>query len=155
MTSVWAGDMFTRKRQQPINQGRISLMAISDRYNSYETVFLTLSYSSKGSPSLTVFRHRHHKLKIVLPELPLVSPYVDLAQRQVHLLPLGPSCPLQTILQSDLVGCDIPLQIVMVVWRAFLKFKASLLHVATKVCYRLTHLTQQVQILKKCAKWPW
>jgi hypothetical protein len=35
----------------------------------------------------------------------------------VPLLPLGLSCPLQTILLSDLVGCDSPLQIVMVVWR--------------------------------------
>jgi hypothetical protein len=34
---------------------------------------------------------------------------------KVHLLPLGPSCPLQTILLSDLVKCDSPLQIVMAV----------------------------------------
>jgi hypothetical protein len=31
----------------------------------------------------------------------------------VPLMPLGPSCLLQTILLSDLVGCDSPLQIVM------------------------------------------
>ncbi len=31
-------------------------------------------------------------------------------------LPLGPSCPLQTILQSDLVGRDSPLQIAMASW---------------------------------------
>ncbi len=36
------------------------------------------------------------------------------------LLHLGPSCPLQTILLSDLVRCGIPLQIVMPVWHAFL-----------------------------------
>ncbi len=38
---------------------------------------------------------------------------------KVPLLLLGPSCPLQTILLSDLVGCDSPLQIVMVIWRFF------------------------------------
>jgi hypothetical protein len=32
---------------------------------------------------------------------------------KVPLLPSGPSCPLQTILQSDLVGCDSPLPILM------------------------------------------
>ncbi len=31
-------------------------------------------------------------------------------------LPLGRSCPLQTILLSDLVGCDSPLQIVIAVF---------------------------------------
>ncbi len=36
---------------------------------------------------------------------------------KVPLLPLGPSCPLQTILLSDLVGCDSPHQIVIVIWR--------------------------------------
>ncbi len=59
------------------------------------------------------------------------------------LLPLGPSCPLQTILLSDLVWYDSPLQIEMVVWRAFFKFKASQL--AMIVCYRLPHPTQHVQ----------
>jgi hypothetical protein len=34
----------------------------------------------------------------------------------VPILPLGHSCPLQTLLLSDLVGCDRPLQIVMVFW---------------------------------------
>jgi hypothetical protein len=29
------------------------------------------------------------------------------------LMPLGPSCFLQTILLSDLVGCDSPLRIIM------------------------------------------
>ena len=38
---------------------------------------------------------------------------------KVPFLPLGHSCPLQTILLSDLVGCDSPLQIVMAVWRHF------------------------------------
>ncbi len=37
------------------------------------------------------------------------------------LLTLGPSCPLQTILLSDLVECDGPLQIVMAFWRTFFK----------------------------------
>ncbi len=43
---------------------------------------------------------------------------------KVSLLLLGPSCPLQTILVSDLVGCGSPLQIVMAVWRTFFKFEA-------------------------------
>jgi hypothetical protein len=38
---------------------------------------------------------------------------------KVPLLPLGPSCPLQTILLSDLVGCDNSLQMVMAVWHTF------------------------------------
>ncbi len=42
----------------------------------------------------------------------------------VPLLPLGPSCPLQTILLSDLVGCGSPLQIVMAVGALFLNFEA-------------------------------
>ncbi len=40
---------------------------------------------------------------------------------KVPLLPLGPSCPLQTILLRDLVGCDSQLQIVMAISRAFFK----------------------------------
>ncbi len=35
---------------------------------------------------------------------------------KVSFLPLGRSCPLQTLLLSDLVGCDSPLQIVMTFW---------------------------------------
>jgi hypothetical protein len=31
--------------------------------------------------------------------------------------PIGPSCPLPTILLSDLIGCGSPLQIVMTFWR--------------------------------------
>jgi hypothetical protein len=38
---------------------------------------------------------------------------------QSAFLPLGPSCPLQTILLSDLVGFDSPLQIVLAVWCTF------------------------------------
>ncbi len=38
---------------------------------------------------------------------------------KVVLLPLGPSCPLQTILLGYLVGYDSLLLIVMAVWRAF------------------------------------
>jgi hypothetical protein len=38
---------------------------------------------------------------------------------KVPLLPLGPYCPLQTIFLSDLVGCNLPLQTVMAVWRNF------------------------------------
>jgi hypothetical protein len=35
---------------------------------------------------------------------------------KVPLLPLGPSCPLQTILLSDLVWCDSQLQKLMAIW---------------------------------------
>jgi hypothetical protein len=42
---------------------------------------------------------------------------------KVSLLPVGRSCPLQTILLSDLVGCDSPLQIVMAIWRTFFVMK--------------------------------
>ncbi len=38
---------------------------------------------------------------------------------KVTLLPLGPPCPLQTILLSDLVGCDNPLLIIVAIWRTF------------------------------------
>jgi hypothetical protein len=56
---------------------------------------------------------------------------------KVPLLPLGRSCPLQTILLSDLVGCDIPLQIVMAFWRTII------------VSRGLSHPTQKVQIQTK------
>jgi hypothetical protein len=42
---------------------------------------------------------------------------------KMPLLPYRPSCPLQTILLSDLVGYDNLLQIVMSVWRTFFKFE--------------------------------
>jgi hypothetical protein len=65
----------------------------------------------------------------------------------VPLLPIGRSFPLQTILLSDLVGCDSPLQIVMAIWRAFKKFEAS--KTAIIVSRRPPqHPTQQIQIKK-------
>jgi hypothetical protein len=39
---------------------------------------------------------------------------------KVPFLPLELSCPLQTILLSDLVGCENPLQIVMAFWHTIL-----------------------------------
>jgi hypothetical protein len=66
---------------------------------------------------------------------------------KVYLLPLGPSCPLQTILLSDLVGCDSPLQKDMAVWHTFLKFEAH--RTTIIVSSGLPHPTQPVQILKK------
>ncbi len=42
---------------------------------------------------------------------------------KVSLLYLGPACPLQIILLSDLVGCDNPLQIEMAVWCALFYLK--------------------------------
>ncbi len=38
---------------------------------------------------------------------------------KVPVLPLGHSCPLQTILLSDLIGRDSPLQTVMAIWHHF------------------------------------
>jgi hypothetical protein len=58
---------------------------------------------------------------------------------KVPLLHLGPSCLLQTILLSDLVRCDSPLQIVMAIWRTII------------VSRGLSHQTQKVQIQTKRA----
>jgi hypothetical protein len=44
---------------------------------------------------------------------------------KVSLLSLGSSCPLQTILLSDLVICDSQLQIVVAVQHTFLKFEEA------------------------------
>ncbi len=49
---------------------------------------------------------------------------------KVLLLPLGRSCPLQTILLSDLIGFDSALQIVMAIWPTII------------VSRGLSHLTQ-------------
>jgi hypothetical protein len=54
---------------------------------------------------------------------------------QSAFLHLGHSCPLQTILLNDLVGCDSPLQMVMAFWRAII------------VSRGLSHPTQKVWIL--------
>ncbi len=62
------------------------------------------------------------------------------------LLPIGRSCALETILLSDLVGCDSPLHIVMAIWRAFKKFEAS--KTAIIVNSGPPHPTQQIQIKK-------
>jgi hypothetical protein len=53
---------------------------------------------------------------------------------QSVLLHLGHSCPLQTILLGDLVGCDSALQIVMAIWRTII------------VSRGLSHQTQKAQI---------
>jgi hypothetical protein len=58
---------------------------------------------------------------------------------KVPLLPLGCSCPLQTILLSDLVGCDSTLQTVMAGWGTII------------VSRGLSHQTQKVQIQRKRA----
>ncbi len=72
---------------------------------------------------------------------------------KVPLLPLGRSCPLQTILLSDLVGCDSPLQVVMAIWHPFWNL--------TKFAPNI-HNSQQRAVTtapgssesKKCAKLP-
>jgi hypothetical protein len=66
---------------------------------------------------------------------------------KVPLLHLGCSCSLKTILLSDLVGCDSPLQTVMAVWCPFVKFE--LRQTAIIVSSGLPHPTLQVQIFKK------
>jgi hypothetical protein len=71
---------------------------------------------------------------------------------KVPLLPLGPSCPLQTILLSDLLGFDSPLQLVLDLWTAFLQLEVH--QTAIKVSSGLPHLTQQVQFKKMYAKRP-
>jgi hypothetical protein len=61
-------------------------------------------------------------------------------------VPLLPSCPLQTILLSDQVGSDSPLQIVIAIWCTFLKLETrQTVIIATSM---LPHPTQQVQIQK-------
>jgi hypothetical protein len=58
----------------------------------------------------------------------------------------SPLPPLQTILMSDLVGCDSPLQMVMAVWRTFfknLKHSKQPLYIAYS---RLPQPTQQALI---------
>jgi hypothetical protein len=65
----------------------------------------------------------------------------------VPLLPLGSFCLLQTILLSDLVGCDSLLQIVIIPWHTSFKFEAR--QTAITISRGLLRLTQQVQILKK------
>jgi hypothetical protein len=59
------------------------------------------------------------------------------------LLPLGPSCALQTILLSDLVGFDRPLQVEMDVG-PFFKFEVR--QTTITICSGLSRLTQLVQI---------
>jgi hypothetical protein len=82
---------------------------------------LTLTYSSEGSPALAVF-FRHHLLKIAISYtctwLSLQPPFCSygdigflkncigqvlawISGLKVPLLPLGPTCPLQTILLKE------------------------------------------------------
>jgi hypothetical protein len=65
----------------------------------------------------------------------------------MSLLPLRPSCLLQTILLSDLVWCDSPLQKVITVWCTF--FYIRVCQTAIIVSSGLSHPTQKDQI-KKC-----
>ncbi len=62
---------------------------------------------------------------------------------KVPSLTLGPSCTLQTILLSDQVGCDRPLQLA--------DSNIRLVHFFT-ICSSLSRPTRKVQILKKCPK---
>jgi hypothetical protein len=65
------------------------------------------------------------------------NPRPNIAQEiwlQSALLPWGHSCPLQTVLLSDLVGCDSPLQRIMAFWRTIIVNRG------------LSHPTQKVWI---------
>jgi hypothetical protein len=66
---------------------------------------------------------------------------------KVSSLSLKPSCPLQAILLVDLFRCGSPLQIVMAVWQAFLKFEVH--QTAIIVCNRLPQVAKQVKFFKK------
>jgi hypothetical protein len=54
---------------------------------------------------------------------------------KLSFLPLGCSCPLQTILLNDLVGCDSPFQIVMAFWHT-INISRGLSHPTQKVCIK-------------------
>jgi hypothetical protein len=70
---------------------------------------------------------------------------------KVRLLPLGSSSPLQTILLSDLVGCDSPLQIVMAFSKFFFKFDA--LESAIIVSSGLSHPTGWAALPSENISW--
>ncbi len=57
---------------------------------------------------------------------------------RVPLLPVRPSCPLQTILLRDLVGCDRPLQIVNEVWHTFFQFEVHQTAIIVSSCMAVT-----------------
>ncbi len=71
---------------------------------------------------LTIPGYPHNCLLASCGEIGFLKKILDLVSAcksgpKVPFLPLGRSCPLQTILLSDLVGCYSPLQIVMAFWR--------------------------------------
>jgi hypothetical protein len=98
------------------------------RFTSKLWTVLTLSYSSKGSPALAVFRH--HKLSYANYTWMSIQPPSCILWSRIGLYTRPQSAftafrallsSAQTIPLSDLVRCDSLLQIVMAVWRAFLK----------------------------------
>jgi hypothetical protein len=108
-----------------------------------------------------VFRHYKLKidcLKLTIPRFPFNLPCGDIGflKKSIgqvltwksglkdSLLPLGLSCPLQTILLSDLAGCGSLLQIVWAFGTLFKKFESCKTGII--VLCRLPHPTQQVQI---------
>ncbi len=113
--------------------------------NIVECGSLALSYSSEGSPALAVCRPQSlNSLKLNIPRflhncLPISCGDIGSGNRalKVHFMPLWRSCPLKTILLSDLVGCDSPLQIVMAFWGTII------------VSRGMSHPTQKVWIQTK------
>ncbi len=71
----------------------------------------------------------------------------DKSGLKVSLLPLGSSCPVQTILLNILVCRDSPLQIVMPFWRTFFK-KISVRQTAIIVSCGLSHPPRKFKIKK-------
>jgi len=106
-----------------------SVQAPSYRLDIFLLSFIhtALTLSSEGSPACAVFRPHYVSLNCInltrprFPYyncLPVTCGNIDLnpmssislaIRLKVPFLPLGRSCPLQTILLSDLVGCDGPL----------------------------------------------
>jgi hypothetical protein len=102
-------------------------------FKTYSQAYcLTLSYSPEGSPALAVFRPHylyivanytgfHHNCFFISCGDIGLKESLDLvlawkSGRKLPFLPLGRSCPLQTILLGDLVRCDSPLPI----WRTII-----------------------------------
>jgi hypothetical protein len=98
--------------------------------NKYNYPFLSITGLSLPSQCSDIINPKLSTVKLTIPRLPynlLPVSCGDIGPKSSNGLkvPLGSSCPLQTILLSDLVGCDSPLQIIMAVWRAvFLNFQA-------------------------------
>ncbi len=73
---------------------------------------------------------------------------------KVPFLPLGHSRPLQTMLLSDLVGCDSPLQIEMAFWRTIIVSR-GLSHLTLKVWIQTKRLSNCHYYLQRAVTLDW